>query len=129
MRLLLSAVASRSQVARSPTDRVSVRGCVASVAAVIGGFQEASRIVSGAQCAERIVSKTRRSDNGAKRDRTADLLRAKQALSQLSYGPGGVASVVGHCRRAKDIILVSSPLMHNGPVRYQNENLALSRPP
>ena len=24
---------------------------------------------------------------GAKRDRTADLLRAKQALSQLSYGP------------------------------------------
>ncbi len=25
---------------------------------------------------------------GARRDRTADLLRAKQALSQLSYGPG-----------------------------------------
>ncbi len=25
--------------------------------------------------------------SGAKRDRTADLLRAKQALSQLSYGP------------------------------------------
>jgi hypothetical protein len=25
---------------------------------------------------------------GAKRDRTADLLRARQALSQLSYGPG-----------------------------------------
>lgn len=24
---------------------------------------------------------------GAKRDRTADLLRARQALSQLSYGP------------------------------------------
>ena len=24
---------------------------------------------------------------GARRDRTADLLRAKQALSQLSYGP------------------------------------------
>ena len=29
-----------------------------------------------------------RLDNGgAKRDRTADLLRARQALSQLSYGP------------------------------------------
>ena len=27
------------------------------------------------------------SDGGAKRDRTADLLRARQALSQLSYGP------------------------------------------
>ena len=25
---------------------------------------------------------------GARRDRTADLLRARQALSQLSYGPG-----------------------------------------
>ena len=28
-----------------------------------------------------------RQDGGAKRDRTADLLRARQALSQLSYGP------------------------------------------
>ena len=27
-------------------------------------------------------------DGGARRDRTADLLRARQALSQLSYGPG-----------------------------------------
>ena len=27
------------------------------------------------------------SSGGAKRDRTVDLLRAKQALSQLSYGP------------------------------------------
>ena len=27
---------------------------------------------------------------GARRDRTADLLLAKQALSQLSYGPGMV---------------------------------------
>ena len=26
-------------------------------------------------------------NGGAKRDRTADLLRAKQALSQLSYNP------------------------------------------
>ena len=26
-------------------------------------------------------------DGGAKEDRTPDLLRAKQALSQLSYGP------------------------------------------
>jgi|SaaInl4_135m_RNA_FD_contig_61_1292390_length_638_multi_7_in_0_out_0_1 hypothetical protein len=27
-------------------------------------------------------------DGGAREDRTPDLLRAKQALSQLSYGPG-----------------------------------------
>ena len=30
---------------------------------------------------------TCRLTGGARRDRTADLLRAKQALSQLSYGP------------------------------------------
>ncbi len=29
---------------------------------------------------------------GAKRDRTADLLHAMQALSQLSYSPGFIAS-------------------------------------
>ena len=29
------------------------------------------------------------SNGGAKEDRTPDLLRAKQALSQLSYGPYG----------------------------------------
>ena len=33
--------------------------------------------------------------NGARRDRTADLLRATQALSQLSYGP-----VSENCRRS-----------------------------
>ena len=31
-----------------------------------------------------------RKSGGARRDRTADLLRAKQALSQLSYGPNVV---------------------------------------
>ncbi len=33
------------------------------------------------------LSNFRSSGGGAKRDRTADLLRARQALSQLSYGP------------------------------------------
>ena len=28
-------------------------------------------------------------DGGAEEDRTPDLLRARQALSQLSYGPSG----------------------------------------
>ena len=32
---------------------------------------------------------------GANRDRTGDLLLAKQALSQLSYGPGGSALKAG----------------------------------
>lgn len=33
------------------------------------------------------ASTTATESGGAKRDRTADLLRARQALSQLSYGP------------------------------------------
>ena len=33
------------------------------------------------------LSNFRSGGGGAKRDRTADLLRARQALSQLSYGP------------------------------------------
>jgi hypothetical protein len=32
---------------------------------------------------------------GARRDRTADLLRAKQALSQLSYGPAPLVGLGG----------------------------------
>ena len=36
--------------------------------------------------AQALILKTAKS-GGARRDRTADLLRARQALSQLSYGP------------------------------------------
>ena len=32
---------------------------------------------------------------GARRDRTADLLRARQALSQLSYGPMNLVGLAG----------------------------------
>ena len=35
----------------------------------------------------------RSSSGGAKRDRTVDLLRARQALSQLSYGPNEVVGL------------------------------------
>ena len=42
-------------------------------------YRQSTRIVSN-------LSKT--DDGGAKEDRTPDLLRARQALSQLSYGPG-----------------------------------------
>ena len=34
-----------------------------------------------------LVQQRERESGGARRDRTADLLRARQALSQLSYGP------------------------------------------
>ena len=33
---------------------------------------------------------------GARRDRTADLLRARQALSQLSYGPNNQSRVTSN---------------------------------
>ena len=38
-------------------------------------------------------------DGGAKRDRTADLLRARQALSQLSYGPEAICVTQGASMR------------------------------
>src|SRR5262245_23010027 len=46
---------------------------------------------------------------GARRNRTDDLLLAKQALSQLSYGPsrcqGSEASIREHARRCRYLIL------------------------
>ena len=33
-------------------------------------------------------------NGGAKRDRTADLLRARQALSQLSYSPNKLSTLL-----------------------------------
>ena len=44
---------------------------------------------------------------GAKRDRTVDLLRARQALSQLSYGPiiGGSGQI-----RTADLTLIRGAL-------------------
>ena len=41
-------------------------------------------------------------DGGARRDRTADLLRARQALSQLSYGPVRRTVVHGSAGRSGD---------------------------
>ncbi|CAN0603564.1 unnamed protein product, partial [Ectocarpus sp. 12 AP-2014] len=37
-------------------------------------------------------------NGGAKRDRTADLLRARQALSQLSYGPNTKFTQISYYR-------------------------------
>ena len=40
---------------------------------------------------DEICDRQDRRTGGARRDRTDDLLLAKQALSQLSYGPAGTA--------------------------------------
>ena len=42
-------------------------------------------------------------DGGARRDRTADLLHAMQALSQLSYGPEHLAALWGVQRLAHQV--------------------------
>ena len=54
---------------------------------------------------------TQGNDGGARRDRTADLLHAMQALSQLSYGPtkGGEFSVTGV---GKSICIAGGPVRH-----------------
>ena len=44
------------------------------------------------------VAKTTNKDGGARRIRTDDILLAKQALYQLSYGPFAKASLVGPTR-------------------------------
>ena len=57
-----------------------------------------------ADCFRRTLSLRRSTrTGGARRDRTDDLMLAKHALSQLSYGPGQVESVAcrGVARRAK----------------------------
>ncbi len=48
---------------------------------------------------------------GARRDRTADLLHAMQALSQLSYSPNGAAHFTGTgvgCQLIAALIFTSS---------------------
>jgi hypothetical protein len=45
---------------------------------------------SGLKNLDSAFSTATRNSGGAKEDRTPDLLRAKQALSQLSYGPSSL---------------------------------------
>ena len=51
---------------------------------------------------------------GARRDRTADLLHAMQALSQLSYGPIMSQSVLCDCSVTAGRILGIRPCHVNG---------------
>src|SRR5690348_99916 len=50
--------------------------------------------------------------NGARRARTADLLIANQALSQLSYSPRPVAGILAGRRRSRLEPTRADPLLH-----------------
>ena len=71
-------------------------------------------------------------DGGAMRDRTADLLRAKQALSQLSYSPIGVISVpviFPETRRGEAKHTEVCELCHNAVFRENLVGLSGLEPP
>ena len=59
-----------------------------------------------------ILQVTRREAGGARRDRTADLLLAKQAFSQLNYGPNLVPAMDGGAGRSctPDLTLIRGAL-------------------
>ena len=71
---------------RSPLHDVRHHACRSTKSTTCGFFVSHER-VSKADC-----SKPAALSGGARRDRTDDLLLAKQALSQLSYGPSPVGS-------------------------------------
>src|ERR1700682_1040100 len=80
---------SRCQTTRARAGRTRVGREILAILWTSG--RASARSMRGAICAtdyvqQRITSIDRRS-GGARRDRTDDLLLAKQALSQLSYGP------------------------------------------
>jgi hypothetical protein len=70
-----------------------------------GGRTASAIVISRTRARQRAVSKTSKPGDGrnsvtseipaggARRDRTDDLLLAKQALSQLSYGPMSLVSI------------------------------------
>ena len=61
---------------------------VASVRSQLPAAHTDHRVRSSQLSSREFTDSAREEDGGARRDRTADLLRARQALSQLSYGPG-----------------------------------------
>src|ERR1700749_3078046 len=65
--------------------------------------------------APRVARRAKR--GGARRDRTADLLHAMQALSQLSYGPFTVkARSLGQCSRKPWATCGGDPEHSSGPI-------------
>src|SRR4051812_10470417 len=73
----------------SPTRITCTRGSACAVDAVRNRKKERSSVrLNRSPCAEASGDNLRLAKvGGARRDRTADLLHAMQALSQLSYGP------------------------------------------
>ena len=67
-------------------DSNTLEQCVVSIFSLIQIFKEQNFAVHLFRFTLKF-SCVRSKDGGAMRDRTADLLRAKQALSQLSYSP------------------------------------------
>ena len=65
---------------------------------------------------------------GARRDRTADLLRARQALSQLSYGPNRRFMITA-CRtdRQSDCLIFGNPC-HRNPTSNPDMSMAQLKP-
>ena len=61
---------------------------------------------------------------GARRDRTADLLHAMQALSQLSYSPNGVAHFTEAFEDCQEIRACSGFAIRKKPLTYRTEALA-----
>jgi hypothetical protein len=63
---------------------------------------------------------------GARRDRTADLLHAMQALSQLSYSPNGVAHFTEAFEGCQEIRLSSGSVRQENQSAYRNRSRAAS---
>ena len=64
-----------------------MKQCVVSIFSLIQIFKEQNFAVNLFRYTLKFSCVFAVSDGGAMRDRTADLLRARQALSQLSYSP------------------------------------------
>ena len=96
-------------------------------------FDNVSTRLRGGNVMELSVSSARfiglRWVGGAKEDRTPDLLRARQALSQLSYGPNVLsASSAPFFRGANSAwLLACRRLLGGGPGRTRTSDLTLIR--
>ena len=77
-----------------------------------------------------------RRSGGAKQDRTADLLRARQALSQLSYSPSGYMLVkllnkdwcLGHMSQAEHLVGLGRLELPTSPLSGVRSNQLSYRP-
>ncbi len=112
-------------------DSNTLKQCVVSIFSLIQIFKEQNFAVHLFRFTLKF-SCVRSKDGGAMRDRTADLLRAKQALSQLSYSPIGVISVpviFPETRRGEAKHTEVCELCHNAVFRENLVGLSGLEPP